>query len=83
MYKFVTGSIKKGIIKKHGDNPEEYRYYKWLEKHFDDKKYEKQMKTMVTQADLPIEVGPIRESEKEVEKFNSLQDNIYDVLHSD
>ena len=83
MYKFVTGSIKKGIIKKHGDNPEEYRYYKWLEKHFDDKKYEKQMKTMVTQADLPIEVGPIREGEKEVEKFNSLQDNIYDVLHSD
>ena len=83
MYKFVTGSIKKGVIEKHGNNPEEYRYYKWLEKHFDGKKYDKQVQTMADQLHHPVEVGPIREGEKEVEKFNSLQENIFDVLHSD
>ena len=83
MYKFVTGSIKKGVIEKYGDNPEKYRYYKWLEKYFDTKKYDKQVKTVADQQNHPVEIGPIRESKKEVEKFNSLQENIFAILHSD
>lgn len=81
MYKFVTGSIKKGVIEKYGKNPEEYRYYKWLEKHFDPKKYDKQVKTMADQLHHPVEVGPIRESKVELAKFDAVKTNISLALH--
>ena len=82
-YNFVTGSIKKGLIEKGGENSNDYHYYKSLEKYLDCEKYEKQVKTMQDQLFHPVEVGPIREAQKELKKFELLQKNIRKILHSD
>lgn len=81
MYKFVMGSIKKGIIEKRGENADMYRYYKYLEKRINIPKYEKQVKFMQDQLHHPVEVGPIREGSNELEKFETVKMNIAKILN--
>ncbi len=83
MFKFIFRSIKKGIIDKHGPDAQTYRYYKHLDNHFSEAKYERENKTAASQMFDLVEVGPIRKSKEELKKFELLQENIRKILHSD
>lgn len=80
VYNFVKKSLKKGVITKKGSDDFEYRHLKFLDKHFDPNHYYKTAATLEGHSIHPLEVGPDRVANEEVEKFNSLMIRILDLL---
>lgn len=79
MMDFNEKSILKGVLtrKNSGD---EYRYYKWLDKHFDHKQYVNVTKTLKGHDDHLLERGPLNAGKKATDEYMELRDAIFRVL---
>lgn len=78
---FIENSIAKGVITKENSKNQEYWYYKHLGKHFGTSEYK--MSSVKEHNDNLVELAPLFEEKKEVEKFNSLIDKFISLLIQD
>lgn len=82
MLNFYRKSIEKGIITKQNSKGFEYWHYKYLDRQFNGKKYQKSTRTLETHDMHPLEIGPIAKGNKEAEKFGFLMQQLLKLLTS-